>query len=49
MGPGKVSEKQEKVSADQAKLYAGTELEKYCIVQERLFMSDYNRCLSESI
>ena len=36
-----------KVSAEQAKLYAETEFEKYRIVQDRLFMSDYDRFLLE--
>ena len=40
MGPGKVS-------AEQAKLHAETELEKYRIVQDRLFMSDYDKYLIE--
>ena len=40
MGPGKVS-------AEQAKLHAETEFEKYRIVQDRLFMSDYNKYLIE--
>nr|WP_217936911.1 virulence RhuM family protein [Enterocloster clostridioformis] len=40
MGPGKVS-------AEQAKLYAETEFEKYRIVQDRLFMSDYDKYLLE--
>ena len=40
MGPGKVSE-------EQAKLHAETEFEKYRIVQERLFMSDYDKYLLE--
>lgn len=40
MGPGKVSE-------EQAKLHAKTEFEKYRIVQERLFMSDYDKYLLE--
>ena len=40
MGPGKVS-------AEQAKLHAETEFEKYRIVQDRLFMSDYDRYLLE--
>ena len=38
MGPGKVS-------AEQAKLHAETEFEKYRIVQDRLFMSDYDKYL----
>ena len=40
MGPGKVS-------AEQAKLHAETEFEKYRIIQDRLFMSDYDRYLLE--
>ena len=40
MGPVKVSE-------EQAKLHAETEFEKYRIVQERLFMSDYDKYLLE--
>ena len=40
MGPGKVS-------AEQAKLHAETEFEKYRIVQDRLFMSDYDKYLIE--
>ena len=39
-GPGKIS-------AEQAKLHAETEFEKYRIVQDRLFMSDYDRFLLE--
>ena len=34
-----------KISAEQAKLHAETEFEKYRIVQDRLFMSDYDRFL----
>ena len=40
MGPGKVS-------AEQAKLHAETEFEKYRIVQDQLFMSDYDKYLLE--
>lgn len=40
MGPGKVS-------AEQAKLHAETEFEKYRIVQDRLFMSDCDKDLLE--
>ena len=40
MGPGKVS-------AEQAKLHAETEFEKYRIVQDCLFMSDYDKYLIE--
>ena len=40
IGPGKVS-------AEQAKLHAETEFEKYRIVQDRLFMSDYDKYLIE--
>lgn len=36
-----------KVSAEKAKLHAETEFEKYRIVQDRLFMSDYDRFLLE--
>lgn len=36
-----------KVSAEQAKLHAETEFEKYRIVQDRLFLSDYDRFLLE--
>ncbi|BDF23416.1 MAG: virulence RhuM family protein [[Clostridium] symbiosum] len=36
-----------KVSAEQAKLHAETEFEKYRIVQDRLFMSDYDKYLIE--
>ena len=37
-GPGKIS-------AEQAKLHAGTEYEKYRIIQDRLFESDFDRFL----
>ena len=40
MGPGKIS-------AEQAKLYAETEFEKYPSVRERLFMSGYDKYLLE--
>lgn len=40
MGPGKVS-------AEQAKFHAEAEFEKYRIVQDRLFMSDYDKYLLE--
>ena len=40
MGPGKVS-------AEQAKLHAETEFEKFRVVQDRLFMSDYDKYLLE--
>ena len=40
MGPGKIS-------AEQAKLHAETEFEKYRIVQDRLFKSDYDVYLEE--
>ena len=33
------------ISAEQAKEYAETEFEKYRVVQDRLFMSDYDRYL----
>ncbi len=36
-----------KVSAEQAKLHAETEFEKYRIVQDRLFLSDYDKFLLE--
>lgn len=36
-----------KISAEQAKLHAETEYEKYRIVQDRLFESDFDRFLSE--
>jgi len=36
---------QGKVSAEIAKLHAETELEKYRIIQDRLFTSDYDRYL----
>lgn len=36
-----------KVSAEQAKLHAETEFEKYRIVQDQLFISDYDKCLLE--
>ena len=36
-----------KISAEQAKLHAETEFEKYRIVQDRLFMSDYDKFLIE--
>lgn len=36
-----------KVSAEQAKLHAETEFEKYRIVQDRLFISDYDKYLLE--
>ena len=39
-GPGKIS-------AGQAKLHAETEFEKYRIIQDRLFVSDYDRYLIE--
>lgn len=34
-----------KISAEQAKLHAETEFEKYRIVQDRMFMSDYDKIL----
>ena len=37
-----------KISAEQAKLHAETEFEKYRVIQDRLFMSDYDRYLLES-
>ena len=36
-----------KISAEQAKLHAETEFEEYRIVQDRMFMSDYDRFLLE--
>ena len=36
-----------KISAEQAKLHAETEFEKYRVVQDRLFLSDYDRFLLE--
>lgn len=36
-----------KISAEQAKLHAETEFEKYRIVQDRLFLSDYDKFLLE--
>lgn len=36
-----------KISAEQAKLHAETEFEKYRIVQDRIFMSDYDKFLLE--
>ena len=36
-----------KISTEQAKLHAETEFEKYRIVQDRMFMSDYDRFLLE--
>ena len=36
-----------KVSAEIAKLHAETEFEKYRIIQDKLFMSDYDRYLLE--
>ena len=39
-GPGKIS-------AEQAKLYAETEFEKYRVVQDRLYQSDFDRMLLE--
>lgn len=36
-----------KVTAEIAKLHAETEFEKYRIIQDRLFMSDYDRYLLE--
>jgi len=40
-GPGKISH-------EQAKLHAETEFEKYRIVQDRLFESDFDRLLKEA-
>lgn len=36
-----------KITHEQAKLHAETEFEKYRIVQDRLFESDYDRFLRE--
>lgn len=36
-----------KISAEQVKLHAETEFEKYRVIQDRLFMSDYDRYLLE--
>lgn len=36
-----------KISAEIAKLHAETEFEKYRIIQDRLFISDYDRYLLE--
>lgn len=36
-----------KISAEQAKLYAETEFEKYRVAQDRIFMSDYDKFLIE--
>ena len=36
-----------KISAEQAKLHAETEFEKYCTIQDKLFMSDYDRYFLE--
>ena len=36
-----------KVTAEIAKLHAETEFEKYRIIQDRLFMSDYDRFIEE--
>ena len=36
-----------KVSAEIAKLHAETEFEKYRVIQDKLFMSDYDRYLLE--
>lgn len=40
IGPGKIS-------AEQAKLHAETEFEKYRIIQDRLFVSDFDRYMQE--
>lgn len=36
-----------KVSAEIAKLHAETEFEKYRVIQDKLFMSDYDKFLLE--
>ena len=41
IGPGKIS-------AEQAKLHAETEFEKYRIIQDQLFESDFDRFLAQS-
>jgi hypothetical protein len=41
IGPGKISH-------EQAKLHAETEFEKYRIVQDRLFQSDFDRLLEDT-
>ena len=41
IGPGKIS-------AEQAKLHAETEFEKYRIIQDKLFESDFDRFLAEN-
>lgn len=38
-----------KVSAEQAKLYAETQFEKYRIIQDQLFESDFDRFLEETV
>ncbi len=38
-----------KISAEQAKLHAETQFEKYRVIQDRLFISDYDRFLVEEI
>lgn len=38
-----------KVSAEQAKLYAETQFEKYRILQDQLFESDFDRFLEETV
>ena len=40
IGPGKIS-------AEQAKLHAETEFEKYRVIQDRLFMSDFDKYMLE--
>lgn len=36
-----------KISAEKAKLYAESEFEKYRVIQDKLFMSDYEKFLIE--
>lgn len=36
-----------KISAEKAKLYAESEFEKYRVIQDKLFMSDYDKFLIE--
>ncbi|MEG0566785.1 MAG: RhuM family protein, partial [Hungatella sp.] len=36
-----------KISAEQAKLHAETEFEKYRVIQDKLFLSDYDKFMIE--
>ncbi|MEG0694032.1 MAG: RhuM family protein, partial [Oscillospiraceae bacterium] len=36
-----------KISAEQAKLHAETEFEKYRVIQDKLFLSDYDKFIKE--